>query len=57
MTNDYLHKESDSPTDGHMALLDETGGKPLTGYGSGANSGAPASDGLPGQAATLEAQA
>jgi hypothetical protein len=24
-----------------MALLDETGGKPLTGYGSGANSGSP----------------
>jgi hypothetical protein len=27
--------------DGHMALLDETGGKPLTGYGSGANTAAP----------------
>ena len=27
--------------DGHMALLDETGGKPLTGYGPGANTGSP----------------
>jgi hypothetical protein len=39
-----------------MALLDETGGKPLTGYGSGANSGAPVATPAE-QAAALEAQA
>ena len=42
--------------DGHMALLDETGGKPLTGYGSGANSGAPVATPAE-QASALEAQA
>lgn len=39
-----------------MALLDETGGKPLTGYGSGANSGAPVATPAE-QAAAIEAQA
>lgn len=39
-----------------MALLDETGGKPLTGYGSGGNSGAPVATAAE-QAAALEAQA
>ena len=39
-----------------MALLDETGGKPLAGYGSGANSGAPLATAAEA-AAMLDAQA
>jgi hypothetical protein len=42
--------------DGHMALLDETGGKPLAGYGSGANGGSPVATAAEA-AAMLDAQA